>query len=420
MLVSAAGANGVATNGLNTLAPSDRANPHQPASAGGPAFVPASFDPSGSQRQSHDVGLAETPKPDGVISSVTAVVCEPDPVWVTLDTTCTVTVTGTADETPTGNITLSASSTNGGSVTISMPTRTVRCPCYFRVVGSSVGTVTITATYSGDKNYAGSAGVFMLTVVPIPTKTFVDCSFSTLQVGQSVLCAAKVSPAGNGSVTFTQVGTSDPAGNLTLSVGTCTLSNGFCYFRAVGTSSGTGKLVASYSGDRTHAESSGIAEFTVIPAKTSTTATCIPRVAVGGSGKCTVTVTSSPNSPPITGGTVSFTQTSTDGGSVKLASATCTLKNAPYTCEVSFTGVSAGTVTIGVYFEGDRYNAPSGSIPTVKVVQASCDQADIHGSSCSVRVPEFGTSVVFVAALGMVLLAGLRAITRTRRVAGFA
>jgi len=149
-----------------------------------------------------------------------------------------------------------------------------------------------------------------------------------------------------------------------------------------------------------------------------TTATCTAQLAVGGSGKCTVLVTSSPNSPLLTGDTIGFTQSSRDGASVKLASASCTLKNTPYTCEVSFTGVSAGTVSIGVHFDGDRYNAPSGSIPTVMVVQATCENADIPGSSCSVSVPEFGTSAVFVAALGMVLLACLRAITLTHRVAG--
>jgi large repetitive protein len=418
-LASVTVTNGIGGNGLNSLSP-DRATPQQQSVVGEPQLpIHASLDQPGSQQRSHGAGFRESPGPDGVVSSVTSVVCEPGMVRVGLDTTCTGTVTGTGNGAPTGNVTLSASSTDGGAVSISRPSGSAGCPCYFGVTGSSVGIVTITATYSGDKNYAGSSGIFTLKVVPIPTKTFIDCSFSTLQVGQSVLCSAKVSPAAAGSVTFTQVGISDPAGTLTLSVGACTLnSSGFCFFRATGASPGTGKLFGSYSGDRTHEESSGSAAFTVVPAKTMTTATCTVQLAVGGSGKCTVLVTSSPNSPPLTGDTVSLTQTSKDGGSVKLASESCTLKNAPYTCEVSLTGVSAGTVTIGVNFDGDRYNAPSGSIPTVRVVQAACENTDIPGSSCSVPVPEFGAPAVLVAALGIVILAGLRAITRTRRVAG--
>jgi large repetitive protein len=427
MLASATGANGVSTSGLSPLA-QDGATPQQQATVGTQlSLIPVSFRSSESQWSSPHAGSAEAPAPDAVVSSITSVVCETNPVWVTLSTTCTVTVTGTANENPTGNITLSASSTNGGAVTISMPTRTVGCPCYFGVVGTSVGNVTITATYSGDKNYVGSSGIFMLSVVPILTTTYVDCSFSTFQVGQSVLCIAKVSPSANssatGSITFTQVGTSDPAGVVTLSLGTCNLSNGACEFRATGASPGTGKIVGSYSGDRTHAESSGTQPFTVIQAKTMITSTCTAQLTVGQSGKCTVVVKSSPNSPPLTGDTVSFTQTSTDGGSVKLASASCTLKNAPYTCEVSFTAVSAGTVTIAARFNGDKYNAPDLSIPTVKIVQAGCegpdDTAASFSTSCSAPVPEFGAPAVLVAALGLALLSCLRAI-RGRRVARIA
>jgi hypothetical protein len=413
-------------NDLNSLPPGGRANPHQQATGGPrlPLIIPASLRSSGSQRSTRDAGFTNAPAPDAVVSSVTSVVCEPQTVWVTLSTTCTVTVTGTGNEDPTGEVTLSASSTNGGAVTISMPTRTVGCPCYFKVVGTSVGNVTMTATYSGDKNYAGSSAIFMLSVVPIPTVTYVDCSFETFQVGQSVLCIAKVSPSAmstaTGSITFTQVGTSDPAGVVTLSLGTCNLSNGACEFRATGASPGTGKIVGSYSGDKTHMESSGTQPFTVTQAKTMITSTCTAQLMVGQSGKCTVVVTSSPNSPPLTGDTVSFTQTSTNGGSVDLASASCTLKNAPYTCEVSFTAVSAGTVTIAARFNGDKYNAPDLSIPTVKIVQAGCegpdDTAASFSTSCSTPVPEFGAPAVLVAALGLVMLSCLRAI-RGRRVA---
>jgi hypothetical protein len=74
-------------------------------------------------------------------------------------------------------------------------------------------------------------------------------------------------------------------------------------------------------------------------------------------------------------------------------------------------------VNIVAHFQGDKYNAPSGSNPTVGVVQPNCEDPKDPASTCSVSVsaPEFGASPMLVGAVGLVLVLGLRAISQIRR-----
>jgi hypothetical protein len=109
-----------------------------------------------------------------------------------------------------------------------------------------------------------------------------------------------------------------------------------------------------------------------VTAKTSTTTVSCSRSSVVANSskiiKCTATV--SGYKPT---GTVTWTQASTDNGSVAFASnlsnTTCTL-NAKGRCSVTMTGVAAGIVTIQAAYGGNGGNTASSGAAALTVKQA--------------------------------------------------
>ncbi len=120
----------------------------------------------------------------------------------------------------------------------------------------TVGTHTITASYSGDTNFTGSSNSVLQTVSAASTSTTVTSSTTASVFGQSVTFTATVSPqvAGTfdsgGTVTFSDGSTS--LGTASLSGGQATLAATAAVINAVGTHT----ITASYSGDTNFSGSS--------------------------------------------------------------------------------------------------------------------------------------------------------------------
>jgi hypothetical protein len=97
-------------------------------------------------------------------SSTTSLSCSPSSVSVSQSTTCTATVTG---YNPTGTVSFSSSSSGGAFTPTSCTLSSGSCAVSYS--DSIAGSPTITATYSGDANNAGSSGSTTITVTSPPS-----------------------------------------------------------------------------------------------------------------------------------------------------------------------------------------------------------------------------------------------------------
>jgi len=228
-----------------------------------------------------------------------------------------------------GAVTLSSS----GTGTFTIPANTL-----------AAGTDTLTATYSGNSNYAGSIGSASVTVVQgttvAPTVTVTPAS-NTVDSGQSLAVTVTVSGA---------AGT--PTGTVTLTGGSYTSSatqlggSGGATFTIPANSltAGTATLTAAYSGNATYASGSGSSTVTVTPSAYTLAATTPAAIISGGSAASTVTVAST------TGynGTVTLTCAATSGPTNAVYVPTCT---AGSTVAVT-NGVANGTANLTITTTG--------------------------------------------------------------------
>jgi len=206
------------------------------------------------------------------------------------------TVTGTvsgASGMPTGTVTLAgggyasapATLATDGSYSITIPANSF----------SATGSVTLTATYSGDSTYAaGAAGMatVQVTYVMTPTVTVsatssVDSS-QTLNVTVAVLGinSSELSPIG----TVTLTSGSYNSGGQTLGTGSCTAANCVIAVPANSLSLGANTFTAVYSGDSYYTSAQGTASVTVTQSVFALQATNIPTMASSGTATATVTV----------------------------------------------------------------------------------------------------------------------------------
>jgi subtilase family serine protease len=262
----------------------------------------------------------------------------------------TVTVSGPSGATavPSGSVYLKYGSTttastalSGGSASFTIAANTL-----------AAGSLSITADYSGDSNYAGGTGVASVQITQVtaltPTVTVTPATGS-INAGQPLGVTVAVSGAGT-----------QPTGTVTLKGGTYTssataLSGGGASFTIPANSltAGTATLTASYSGDSNYASGTGTGSVTVTQSVYALSATTPATIAPGASA--TSTVTGSQSSTGYTG-TVSLTT----------CTATTTPTNASYvpTCAVS------GTIT---YAAG----TPSGS-GTATILTTAASSAMLH------------------------------------------
>jgi len=187
--------------------------------------------------------------------------------------------------TPTGTVQLQVDGNNLGSPLYGYGTFSLATSAL------SLGTHTITASYSGDANFiASTAAAFSQIVIPASTTTTVTSSSSSSVFGQVVTVAAAVTTIGTatpaGTVSFLLDG-STPLGNGTLD------NTGQASVPVAGLSLGTHTITASYSGNANFIASTSAAFTQVVsPDSTSTTV-----------------VSSSANSTSVFGRRVTFTVT---------------------------------------------------------------------------------------------------------------
>jgi hypothetical protein len=266
----------------------------------------------------------------GTVSTTTTINFDtPDPSnpgqWVAVS----VTVSG-AGGTPSGMVTITGADTN---CTITLAGGSGSCNVVFTIAGARG----LTATYSGDANYAGSSDTASHTVSKGSSTTTITADTPDPSApGQTVAVSVTVSGAGaapTGTVTITGVYT-----NCTI-----TLSGGIGSCNVVFNTAGTETLTATYNGDANYAGSLGSESHSVKYATTTTITTDTPDPSTaGGSVAVSVTVIGGGGSPS---GTVVITGADTN--------CTITLVGGSGSCAVVFSAI--GTYTLTATYNGDAY-----------------------------------------------------------------
>jgi hypothetical protein len=160
------------------------------------------------------------------------------------------TTVSSAVGTPTGTVTFTVGSTTLCTAILAGGAGT----CF--TSNAPAGADTVTATYSGDTELAGSTGTTTLTVLARSTTT-ATVSASPSPWGQSVTFGTTVSAPGStptGTVVFDTGSTTLCTATLAAGSGTCTASNA---------PAGTDTVTATYSGDTTVAGSTGTTTLVV-------------------------------------------------------------------------------------------------------------------------------------------------------------
>jgi hypothetical protein len=346
-------------------------------------------------------------QPVGLAATTTAVVASSSTSTVNQSVTFTATVTPT----------ISGSTNPTGTVTFSYTNSSVLTPvnlCAAKPLSTSAGKTTalcvaslpataadtITATYSGDGNFATSSGTSAQTVNTTGTTTAVSASTTTPTVNQAVIFTATITPA-----VAPFAGSTNPSGQVAFSY---TLGAGspvtLCASAAVSTtaevttatcsaalpSDGSYTIKAAYTGDTNFITSTGTAPESV--GATATTTTVVPSSAISIVNQAvTFTATVAPAVPGSTNptGTVAFSYSLSGGASVNLCTsapvstvgtittATCTdplPTKGPYTIKATYLGdpnfsTSFGTTPQTVN-QASTTTAVVSSLPTAAVNQA--------------------------------------------------
>ena len=131
------------------------------------------------------------------------------------------------------------------------------------LVLSVVFTLSISATYGGDKLHAGSEGLFALAFATDPTSTTVSCAPSTLVGGQSTTCSATVTDTNimtpttpTGTVSFTATGGTGSFTGSPCTIAGSTAGSASCSVTYTPMSGACSLITGSYGGDAFHLASS--------------------------------------------------------------------------------------------------------------------------------------------------------------------
>jgi|GEM_PF-2965824 len=294
------------------------------------------------------------------VSNAVAQVVNPEPTTLALSASGTQTVTFTATLSfpdnesvrPTGTVTFLDGSTVLGTGSVDATGR-----AFFSTSTLSAGSHTITAQYSGDGNYAGSASAQFTEVISRTASSVgISSSSATANFGTAVTFTATVTPSSaTGTVTFAD------GSNV---LGTATVTAGKATFTTSTLSLGSHSITATYSGDATFAGSASAALAQVIklaaPAATKTTlAASNNAVVLGQNVTFTATVASVPGIVPT--GTVTFRD-----GSTLLGNATVSGGSASFTTPAFALGANSITAT----YSGDTNDQGSTSAAVSVFVNA--------------------------------------------------
>ncbi|MEV7795892.1 Ig-like domain repeat protein [Streptomyces sp. NPDC087512] len=291
-------------------------------------------------------------------STTTSVTSAPDPSVVGQPVTLTATVAPVTPGagTPTGTVTFNfGDGTTPATATLTGGTATLTRPYTSR----SGGLITVTATYGGDTDFAGSSDSRSHTLNRASTTTSVTSAPDPSVVGQPVAHTATVAPvtpgAGTptGTVTFNFGDGTTPV-TATLAGGTATVSHSHT------TRSGSPYTVtATYNESTAFAGSSGTDTQTVDRAPTTTSVTSTPDPSAVGQ-PVTVTATVAPVSPGAGTPTGTVTLDFGDGATP----VTTSLTNGTATVTRPYTVRSASPYTLTATYNGSPdFTGSSGTDP---------------------------------------------------------
>ena len=348
-------------------------------------------------------------------------------------TTLTANVTSGTSGTITGTVTFMVGSTTIATpATISGGVATLSNVAVTAANGFTVGSDTITATYSGDSTFAASSGSGTITVSALPQATMnVSATPNVLAMGGSTTLTATMTPsAAMGGVTF-KVGT--------MALGTATISSGVATLPVTvsqlnGFTTGTNTITATYNGSGTY--SASISSITVsLPTYTVGSIAGNAIINAGSSGSwqiglnsvgyagtvsftTSVTASSNGTAADVTASAAPITLTSGGSGTVTLtispnASAT---KHAPVLPWKSGGAVIFCTVLLGAPFTYRRRRTLTVLVVAIGVVAAGFMVACGGGGGSSTSTPPattISTTTGVTATPAMVKLNGTTALAAT-------
>jgi len=261
--------------------------------------------------------------------------------------TFTATVSATAG-TPTGTVTF----LDGGS-SIGTATLDSTGAGSFTTSALAVGTHTITASYSGDSNFNANTSSPFTQIVNLDVPLVaVNASPNPSVFGQPIVVTATVSATAPGSGTPT--GTVTFLDGLT-SLGTANLVNGQASFTVATLTTGLHSLMATYGGDGSFSQNSGVAAQTVSKASTtaSLSSSANPSI-INQSVTFTATVNAVAPGAGAPTGSVTFSDGSTTLGSASLVNGQASLTTST---------LAVGSHSITASYGGDgNFNSSSSSL----------------------------------------------------------
>jgi hypothetical protein len=335
--------------------------------------APAGTDPISGTYSGDAVFVGSTGSTSVVINKAptqTAVGAGPNPVglggMVTYSATVTTTVTGLP--TPTGSVTFTT-----GATTLCTATLSGGAGACGSTAVIPVGTDTISGSYSGDSDFAGSNGSTNLVVNPAASQTSVGAIPSPVALDAPVTYSATVTASGaglpvpTGSVTFT-------TGSGPTTLCTATLSNGSGSCNSSAAPAGTDTILGTYSGDTNFTGSTGSTTLVVEQAA---------QTAIGASPSPTTFQTMVTYSATVTTNAIGFP---TPTGSVTFSTGSTELCVAPLSngsgsCNVATAPIGTDPIT-GTYSGDAVFAGSTGS--TSLVVDKAPSQTTIGAAPNSV------------------------------------
>lgn len=216
---------------------------------------------------------------------------------VTLTATITVSNNTLPLPPPNGTVTVKDGTATLGTVSVSSGSASL-------IISSlTAGTHSITARYSGDSDYLGSASPKLSQVVHgLPTTTGLSVDVNPSSFGQTLTFTATVAP---------NSGTATPTGAVTFKLGTMmlgkvSLSGGMASYQTSALTAGTKGITAVYSGNATYATSTSAVLSQVVGKAATTTALVSSTNPFTAGQSVTLTATVSPQFSGTPTGSVSF------------------------------------------------------------------------------------------------------------------
>jgi VCBS repeat-containing protein len=309
--------------------------------------------------------------------ATTSVTSSKNPTVFGQAVTFTATVSATSG-TPTGTVTFLDGASSLGTLTLDSTGA-----ASFTTSALAVGNHAITASYSGDSNFnANSSSPFTQIVQLDVAAVAVNASPNPSVFGQPVVVAATVSATAPGSGTPT--GTVTFLDGLT-SLGAANLVNGQASFTITSLATGLHSLMATYAGDGSFSQNSGVAGQTVNRASTNTSLSSSANPSINQSVTFTATVSAVAPGAGAPTGSVAFSDGTTSLGMATLDSAG--------TASFTTSSLASGAHAITASYAGDsNFNASTSTLTEIvnkngaTVTLSSSANPSVFGQSVSFTI----------------------------------